>query len=65
MTHHDLDTPSSSALEKYFAQWLVEDSTPCARCEGPRDAHTGCDYCRERAGSAARLLIDLNTERSR
>ncbi len=51
-----------AALHKPFAAWLAEDSTPCPRCSGPRDAHAGCDHCRERAGSAARLLIDLNTE---
>ena len=54
MTRADLDTPRSSALEKYYAQWLVEDSTPCPRCEGPRDSHTGCEYCREQDDRARR-----------
>lgn len=35
------------ALHKPMAVWLVEDSTPCPRCRGPRDAHRGCDHCRE------------------
>ena len=36
------------ALHKPFAVWLVEDSTPCQRCHGPRDSHQGCEHCRER-----------------
>ncbi len=38
---------STHALRKPMAVWLVEDSTPCPRCRGPRDSHQGCEYCRE------------------
>lgn len=31
------------------AERLVEDATQCPRCHGPRDSHSGCDHCRERA----------------
>ncbi len=65
MIYLDLDTAPRDAERKPMALWLVHDSTPCPRCGGPRDSHIGCDHCRERASRAARLLIDLNAERSR
>lgn len=56
---HPIDAAPSHALELPLARWLVEHSTPCPTCRGPRDSHAGCDYCRERVGRAARLLISL------
>ncbi len=47
MTAHPIDAAPRDALRKPFAQWLAYDSTPCPRCKGPRDSHTGCDHCRE------------------
>lgn len=70
MTRADLDAPRTHALHKPFAQWLVSDSTPCPRCRGPRAWDTGCEHCAERdarvrTASAARLLLDLNSEATR
>lgn len=45
----NLSAAPRDALRKPFAAWLVEDSTPCPRCRGPRDSHQGCEHCRERA----------------
>ena len=65
MTAHPIDAAPSHALSKPLARWLVEDSTPCPRCGGPRCSHAGCDHCRDRdaAGRAARLLIELGGAR--
>lgn len=54
-----------SLTQQLLARWLVEDSTPCPRCGGPRCSHQGCEHCRARdaAGRAARLLIDLGGAR--
>ena len=55
MTRSDLDARYTHALYKPFARWLVDDSTQCPRCLGPRDAHIGCDCKR----NVTRALLDL------
>lgn len=60
MTRADLDRYYPLASDKPFAHWLVDDSTRCPDCNGPRDAHVDCD-CR-RLSTTRRLINALYGE---